>query len=176
MANSIERTGKIFMPGIKKDEDLLIENASKKLKEEKELNAAKELFLEARKAKQAEIDAKIEKLEILPLGSRVIFVPYPENPYKKIITDSGIIVDYNGSFMNPDSGEKDTLTLGIGCGKIIEVGPECKYAKSGDDFYYDTRVVQPIPFYNQGYQTLAEQQIICILNEGLTDRFNELKK
>ena len=81
-----------------------------------------------------------------------------------------IIVDYGGEFKNPDSGEMDKMKVGIGCAQVIEVGPECKYTKIGDDVFYDTRTTVPVPMLSLGYEILAEQQIFCMLAEGLKAR------
>lgn len=172
MAKSLnEAAGKIYMGKnlrpILDDDSLLLENQLKR----KELEDANNLLVEVEKAKQKEIEAKLEKLEILPLGSRIILLPYLRNPYRKIVSDGGILIDYDGSFTNPDSGEQDKLPQGIVCGKVIEIGPECKWVKPGDDIYYDSRTTLPIPFYSQGYHTLAEQQVLCVLNEELKKRF-----
>lgn len=149
------------------DDSLLIENLSK----QRETEEAAKLLVEVEKAKQKEIEAKLERLEILPLGSRIILLPYVKNPYRKVVSEGGILIDYDGSFVNPDTGEKDKLPQGIVCGQVIEVGPECKWVKPGDDIYYDSRTTLPIPFYSQGYHTLAEQQVLCVLNESLKERF-----
>jgi hypothetical protein len=107
---------------------------------------------------------------MLPMFNKVILLPYPNNPYKKSIEGS-IIVEYNGDFMNPDSGEKDKLQELVGCAKVIEVGPEVKYVKAGDDIYYDPRTCYPVPFMSLGYKLTTEPQILCVLNENLKERF-----
>lgn len=166
-----ESTGKFFMNKnlIVPSNPLLDEiNAEK---EKVEAEKAAKLLVELEKAKQEEINRKLEKLELLPLGNKIIIIPYPENPYRKIIEGS-IIVDYKGNFMNPDSGEKDTLKQLVGCARVIEVGPECKYLKVDDDVYYDTRTTYPVPFMSCGYQLTTEPQILCVLNEGLKERFD----
>jgi len=175
MGNSIEKTGKFYYgdQAPKVDESLLLDKAIKKRDEEASIKKANELLMAARIAKQKEIDEKVERLEMLPIGNKVILLPYPENPYKKIVTNSGIITDYNGEFLNPDSGEKDTLATGVACAKVIEVGPECLWAIPGDDVYYITGTAMKIPFYSQGYVTLSEIQLLCILNEGLKERFSK---
>lgn len=176
MGNSIEKTGK-FYPGDRPrkqlDESLLLENAIEQRKREKAEQEAKELLLQARIAKQKEIDEKVERLEMLPIGNKVIILPYPENPYRKIITNTGIITEYNGDFLNPDSGERDTLKDGVMCGKIIEVGPDCQWTVPGDDVYFIKGTTVGIPFYSQGYVTLSEIQLLCVLNEGLKERFKK---
>lgn len=141
----------------------------KKKREEDEVKLA-ELLLEAEKAKQKEIEEKIERLELLPYGAKIIIEKYPTNPYRKIM-EGGIIVDYTGEFQNPDSGEKDKLKELVGCAKVIEVGPECKYTRPGDDIYYDTRTTYPFPYMSMGYEILTEPQILCVINEGLKERF-----
>lgn len=146
--------------------------AAAKLKEENEAKSTASMLLELEKQKQAEIESKLEKLEMLPTFNKIILLPYPQNPYKKVMQGS-IIVDYNGDFTNPDSGEKDRLKELIGCAKVIEVGPECKYLQPGDDVYYDTRTVYPVPFMTLGYVLCAEQQILCVLNESLKERFQK---
>ena len=159
------------MGGLEKStDDLLLENQIRKRNEEKEAEEASKILLEAAKQKQEEINSKLETLEILPMGSRVILSAYPENPYKKVI-EGNIIVDWDGRFLNPDTGEMDKLNTFVGCAKVIEAGPECKYLRSGDDVYYDTRTVHPVPFMSMGYVSTHEQGIICVLNEGLKERF-----
>lgn len=148
-----------------------IERAAKKLREEKEFEAAaakeKELLL----AKQQEIQEKAERLELIPLGNKVILSPYPRNPYRQIMSEGGIITDYNGEFFNPDSGETDKAPELVGCAKIVEVGPECKYVKPGDDVYYSPNTCYPLPFMSMGYRITSEPQLLSVLNEGLKKRF-----
>lgn len=171
-----QQTGKFFMGGSNKIEvasnPILV--AAEKLREEKEATEAKNLLLELEKEKQKEIEAKLEHLEMLPLMNKIILLPYPQNPYKKVLHGS-IIVEYSGDFMNPDTGEKDRLKELIGCAKVIEVGPECKYLQAGDDVYYDTRTVYPVPFMSLGYVLCSEPQILCTLNENLKERFQSKK-
>lgn len=143
-----------------------------KIRMTKEADELAVKLLEAAKAKQKEIDDKMETLEVLPMFNKVIILPYPVNPYKKIITNAGIIVEYDGSFMNPDSGTKDKLQEFVKCAKIIEVGAECKYVKVDDDVFYDSRTTYPFPFLNLGYEVTSETQLVAILNEGLKTRFN----
>lgn len=145
-------------------------------REEKEQKAAAEMLISLAREKQKELEAKLSTLEIMPVGINLIILPYPHNPYKKIVSDGGIIIDgYEGQFKNPDSGEDDHLKLGVGCAKVIEVGPMCKCVKGGDDVFYDTRVTKPIPFLDLGYVLTNEQNLIAIINEGLTERFKNVQ-
>jgi len=147
-----------------------IEVQFEKAKLQKELEEANAIFMEAQKAKQEEINKKLQTLELLPMYNKVIILKYPENPYKKVV-EGNIIVDYSGLFKNPDSGELDNLKELVACAKVIEVGPDVTYLKAGDDVYYDTRTCYPVPFMSLGYLLTSEPQILCVLNEGLKERF-----
>ena len=166
-----EQMGKYFMSNRSNLEVPTIKDAAERLKEEKAAEEIKKALFEAEQDKQAEINKKLEVLEMLPMMNNIILQPYPVNPYRKVVEGS-LIVDYTGAFKNPDSGEDDKLQELVGCAKIIEVGPECKYLKPGDDVYYDTRTVYPVPFMSMGYRLTSEPQILCVLNEKLKERFN----
>ena len=166
-----EQMGKYFMSNRSNLEVPTIKDAAERLKEEKAAEEIKKALFEAEQNKQAEINKKLEALEMLPMMNKIILQPYPVNPYRKVVEGS-LIVDYTGAFKNPDSGEDDKLQELVGCAKIIEVGPECKYLKPGDDVYYDTRTVYPVPFMSMGYKLTSEPQILCVLNEKLKERFN----
>lgn len=155
--------------GILLPEDLLARDIEK-AREAKEVEEARAMFIELQQKKQRELDEKLETLELIPMLNKVIILPYPQNPYKKIVQGK-ILIDGTGSFNNPDSGEKDTLEVLVGCAKVIEIGPEAKYLKEGDDVFYDTRSCYPVPFMSQGYLLTAENQILCVLNESLKARF-----
>lgn len=169
-----EQLGTFYMgKGLKTpiNEDLLLENQISKMKKEKELKEANKILLETMKEKQKEIDEKVERLELLPIANKVLILPYPENPYRKIITEGGLIIPLNPQFQNPESGMQDNLKEGIVCAKVIEIGPECKWLKVEDDIFLDIRTTLPVPFYDNGYRLTTEGQIMCVLNEGLKERF-----
>lgn len=168
--NTREGKNSIFMPGlIEPERDINAQFEKRRL--EKEVEEANKKLVELEKQKQEELDAKMERLELLPMYDKVILLPYPRNPYRKLV-ENGLIVSYTGDFNNPDSGEKDTLDTLVGCAKIIEIGPLTKYLRVGDDVFYDTRTCYPVPFLKMGYKTTQENQILCVLNEGLKERFN----
>lgn len=166
-----EQMGRYFMSNRSNLEVPTIKDAAERLREEKAAEEIRKALFEAEQNKQAEINKKLETLEMLPMMNKIILQPYPVNPYRKVVEGS-LIVDYTGAFKNPDSGEEDKLQELVGCAKIIEVGPECKYLKPGDDVYYDTRTVYPVPFMSMGYRLTSEPQILCVLNEKLKERFN----
>ena len=143
-------------------------------KREKEAEEAAKLFKEAAIAKQEELEKKLETLELLPNGNKLILQPYPENPYIQIATKGGVFTGYGaGVFKNPDSGEMDKEKPLVACAKIIEVGPECKFGRVGDDVFYDTRTTFPVPFMAYGWLLTSEPQILLFLNEGLKERFKK---
>lgn len=171
-----EQQGRFYMGGNQENYKKLIlpeqplAKEFDKLKEEQDIKEARELLLELEKKKQEELDEKLERLELLPTDNKVIFLPYPRNPYKKILQGS-LIVDFNGEFNNPDTGEKDKMQELVMCAKVIEVGPTCKYTQPGDDIYFVPGAAYPLPFMSLGYRVTTEPQILCILNENLKNRF-----
>ena len=62
----------------------------------------------------------------------------------------------------------------IRTGCVQEVGPECNYIKPGDVIFYRKDTAVPVPFFKQGFMSLAENQVIAVVNEGLTERFNNV--
>jgi hypothetical protein len=175
--NREQLTGKFYGIGKKYDNksgilvpvDPMAEEFEKN-KIEQDIEKAKQMYLELEKEKQAELEKKLETLELIPMYDKVILLPYPTNPYRKVL-QGNIIVDYTGAFKNPDTGEDDILEEGIQCGKIIEVGPNTKFVKVGDDVFFDKRTVYKVPFFSQGYRLTSETQLLCVLNEGLKTRF-----
>lgn len=163
---------RMYVKGTKSDL-ILPEGLEDRIEQEKinkEIEEAKRLYLEAEEAKQKELEAKLESLEILPMFDKVIILPYPSNPYKKVI-QNGIIVEYNGIFDNPDTGEKAKAEEGIMCAKIIEIGPATKYLKVGDDVFYNKNTVVTLPFFGQGYFVTHETGIIAVVSQKLKERF-----
>lgn len=143
---------------------------ARKLENEKKAQELAEKLQEAHDNKQKEIMEKLEGLEIIPNGNRIIMMPYPSNPYAKVLTESGIYVAPNNVYFNTDTGELDEAKELVPCAKVIEVGPDVKYVNIGDDVYYDSRTAYPLPFMNMGYQVTSEPQIIAIINNDLKKR------
>ena len=125
------------------------------------------------------ITNKMDTMEILPINSYVLVKPYTKNPFDKVeVTDSGLYIpsmDDGRTFKNPDSGEEDKeVNLSVQA-QVIEVSPSCKYVKEGDVVYYRRVSGVPIPFFRQGFEVVSEQQIQVIINEGLKERFKNIK-
>ena len=127
---------------------------------------------------QEELQYDINRAELKPMFSRIIVKPLAHNPFQKVEIKGSIIVDAGGytphAEFNPVSGQYEEQKEFIVTGCVIEVGPETKYLKEGDVVYYRRDTVVPVPFFKQGLVSLAENQVIAVVNEGLTERFNNV--
>lgn len=121
------------------------------------------------------MDEKMKDLQIVPINNYVLVQPYAKNPFQKLkVTDSGLIIpEYTGVFKNPDSGEMDQEENLSVQALVIEASPLCKFVKEGDIVYYRRACGVPIPFFSQGFEVVAEQQIQVVVNSGLKDRFDK---
>ena len=127
------------------------------------------------------INDNVENIEIMPIGSYLLVQPFSENPFQRIVRDSksGLILDLGGQkpeYKNTDNGEIEEEESFIIVAVVQEVGPECKYIKPGDTIMYTKPSAVPVPFYKQGLVLVNEMRVLVVINEGLTKRFNELKK
>ena len=129
---------------------------------------------------QSNVAYDINKAEIKPMFSRVLIKPFKVNPFQKIVTEGSIIVDAGGytphAEVNPMTGKYEEQKQFIVVGCIIEVGPEVKYLKEGDAVYYRVDTAVPVPFMKQGLVSVAESQIIAVVAESVTERWNEIDK
>jgi predicted nucleotide-binding protein (sugar kinase/HSP70/actin superfamily) len=114
--NTIETQGRIFMGDFGSNNKKIIvpnnpiEEAAQSQREAKEVEEAAKKAQELAKQKQAEIQRKLQKLEQLPMGTRIIIRPYPNNPYTNLMSEGGILVPSDSMFKNPDTGEWDNHT------------------------------------------------------------------
>ena len=127
---------------------------------------------------QEELQYDINRAELKPMFSRIIVKPLAHNPFQKVQMQGSLIVDAGGytphAELNPISGQYEEQKEFIVTGCVVEVGPETKYLKEGDVVYYRRDTVVPVPFFKQGLVSLAENQVIAVVNEGLTERFNNV--
>ena len=125
------------------------------------------------------VEYDISKAEIKPMFSRILVQPFKVNPFQKIKVENGLIIDTGGytphTQLNEQTGRYEEQKQFIVTGCVIEVGPEVKYLKEGDVIFYRVDTAVPVPFFKQGFVSLAESQIIAVVNEGLQDRFNNIK-
>ena len=128
---------------------------------------------------QNRVEYDISKAEIKPMFSRILVQPFKVNPFQKIKVENGIIIDTGGytphTQLNEQTGRYEEQKQFIVTGCVVEVGPEVKYLKEGDVIFYRIDTAVPVPFFKQGFVSLAESQIIAVVNEGLQDRFNNIK-
>ena len=131
------------------------------------------------KESQEKVQYNIERAEIKPMFSRVLVQPFKINPFQKMKVQNGFIIDTGGytphTQFNQQSGKYEEQDQFIVTGCVIEVGPEVKYLKEGDVIYYRKDTAVPVPFFKQGFVSLGESQIIAVVNEGLQDRFDNIK-
>ena len=128
---------------------------------------------------QNKVEYDISKAEIKPMFSRILVQPFKVNPFQKIKVKNGLIIDTGGytphTQLNEQTGRYEEQKQFIVTGCVVEVGPEVKYLKEGDVIFYRIDTAVPVPFFKQGFVSLAESQIIAVVNEGLQDRFNNIK-
>ena len=131
------------------------------------------------KESQDKVEYDISKAEIKPMFSRILVQPFKVNPFQKIKVENGLIIDTGGytphTQLNEQNGRYEEQKQFIVTGCVVEVGPEVKYLKEGDVIFYRIDTAVPVPFFKQGFVSLAESQIIAVVNEGLQDRFNNIK-
>ena len=125
------------------------------------------------------IKDNMNSIEIKPMFSRVLVKPFEHNPFQQIkVTNTGIITDLGGmtpTYKSTDTGEWEEERQFIVTGTVIDVGPECKYLAEGDVIFYRVDTAVPVPFFKQGLVSISENQVISVVNEGLTERFNKVK-
>lgn len=131
------------------------------------------------KESQDKVEYDISKAEIKPMFSRILVQPFKVNPFQKMKVENGLIVDTGGYTphiqLNQQTGKYEEQNQFIVTGCVIEVGPDVKYLKEGDVIFYRVDTAVPVPFFKQGFVSLAESQIIAVVNEGLQDRFDNIK-
>lgn len=125
------------------------------------------------------VEYDISKAEIKPMFARILVQPFKVNPFQKMKVENGLIIDTGGytphTQLNEQTGRYEEQKQFIVTGCVVEVGPEVKYLKEGDVIFYRVDTAVPVPFFKQGFVSLAENQIIAVVNEGLQDRFNNIK-
>lgn len=146
-----------------------------------ELNKIAEKFETSKEQLEKNAEAfgdSIANIEIKPMFSRLLIKPLAQNPFQRVKVQNGIIVDAGvitpHAELNPNTGKYEEQKEFIKTGAVQEVGPEVKYIKPGDVIFYRVDTVVPVPFFKQGMVSLAENQVIAVVNEGLTERFNSV--
>ena len=155
------------------------ENARKFNNQVEEYNSKLEENNKTFKEAQDQVTYDVNKAEIRPMFSRIIVQPFKVNPFQRVETKGSIIVDAGGytphAQINPMTGKYEEQKQFIVTGCVIEVGPDTKYLREGDVIYYRVDTSVPVPFFKQGFISLDEKQVIAVVNEGLSERFNSIK-
>ena len=157
---------------------------------ELEREAARKSFNEATdkasKAFQESIDRELEaakkikeetvNLEIYPTNGNVLVRLYDKNPWEQIkTTEFGLIIPvYDGSYKSKETGEKETEDMIISFGEVLEIGPEVKYVKPGDDIIFRNHTQLPAPFLGQSLWIVSQNNVLVVINENLRERFSKL--
>lgn len=128
--------------------------------------------------KQLEASRKVreesESLEIHPTGGYVLMRIYEENPYQVVKqTNSGLILGtYTGNYKSQETGEMETEKKAVLYAEVMEVGPDCKFTKVGDEIVFRNCTQLPVPFLGQELWVTHENNVVVIINENLKERFN----
>ena len=140
-----------------------------------EYTAKMDSYIEDVNTRAKSIADNMNGLEIMPVFNYMIIRPYDQNPYQKIkVSSTGLIYDLGGhkpEFKNRDNGEIEEEENFIMVGKVIEVGPETKYVREGDDVFFTKPSQTPIPFFKMGLVYLSELRVLAVVNEKLRQRF-----
>ena len=155
------------------------EKANKFNNEVEKYNAQLEENQKTFEEAQNQVTYDVNKAEIKPMFARLIIKPFKVNPFQKMKVKGNIIVDAGGytphAELNPMTGKYEEQKQFIITGCVVEVGPEVKYLQEGDVIYYRVDTAVPVPFLKQGLVSINENQVIAVVNEGLTERFNSIK-
>ena len=146
-----------------------------------ELNKIAEKFENSKEQLEKNAEAfgdSIANIEIKPMFSRLLIKPLSQNPFQRMKISNGIIVDAGiataHAELNPNTGKYEEQKEFIKTGAVQEIGPEVKYIRPGDVVFYRVDTVVPVPFFKQGMVSLAENQVIAVVNEGLAERFDSI--
>lgn len=122
----------------------------------------------------------IGNMEIKAISNNLIVMPFSQNPFQQIkTTESGIYLDTGGmapEYKSNETGEIEEEEQFIIVATVMDAGPDCKWIKEGDVVMYTRPSQLPIPFYRQNIFQVNEVRIMCVINSGLTERFNNIKK
>lgn len=124
-----------------------------------------------------QITADLQNLEIMPLTSYVLISPFKTNPFQKIKEKNGLITDLGGltpQYKSNETGQIEEDQAYVKVGIVTEIGTECKFLKPGDIVFYNIASEVQVPFFKFGFVIVAEQRIIAVVNEKLTERKTDI--
>ena len=109
-------------------------------------------------------DVCLDDVDIVPCNASVLILPYEKNPYREVTTtESGIIVGIESSktYKSNETGEIEQNNDVIRVGKVIAHGPACQNVEDGDDVFFTTYSMTPVPFRKKGYVIVGEGLLMC---------------
>ena len=125
-----------------------------------------------------ELSNDLNGLEVMPLYGYVLIEPFRQNPFQKLnVTESGFIKDLGGAaptYKSEEDGEIHEEQQYIKVGTVIETGHKCEFLKQGDIVMYPVPAEIPVPFYKFGWVAVNENRILAVVNEGLSQRKQDL--
>lgn len=105
-----------------------------------------------------------DEVDLIPINNVVIIKPYEVNPYRKIdTTASGLIIgiESDKTYKSNETGEIEANQAVIRVGKVVARGSKCENVEIGDDVFFTTYSMTPIPFRKQGLVAVGEGLLIC---------------
>ena len=116
----------------------------------------------------------INGLEIMPMFNYILIQPFESNPFQQVkISEGGIITDLGGmapQYKSNETGEIETEEQYIKVGTVVETGSKCEFIKPGDIVFYTIASECMVPFFRQGFVVVAEQRVLAVVNEKLSER------
>lgn len=170
----MEGTGKSFIVNGKSADKILLKEQAEKFNEGvSKINDKFEKHNQALINYAKEISHNINGLEILPMTSYVLIKPFETNPFQEVKIEGGIITDLGGmtpEYKSNETGEIEQEKQFIRVGTVIETGYKCEFLKPGDVVFWTIASETIVPFFRQGFVTVAENRIMAVVNEKLTKR------
>lgn len=146
------------------------EQSSKLEQDIADLNEKYEQRVKQLEEESQQIKADFNKLEIMPLTSYVLIKPFSGNPFQKKASNLITGTELAPIYKSQETGDMLEANQYIKVGLVTEVGAECKFLKPGDVVFYNIASEVQVPFFKFGFVIVAEQRILAVVNEGLTDR------
>jgi hypothetical protein len=179
MLNGMEGSGEHIVVNGKSAKEIL--DREKKMKFNDEVKAMEEKFEKHNKQLMEyanQLSEDLNGVEIMPMLNYALIKPFDNNPFQQIKMEGSIITDLGGmniGHKSQETGEYEDDNTFIKVGTVIEVGTECKFLQAGDVVFYTVASECVVPFYKMGFVVVAEQRIIAVVNEKLTERKNNYK-
>lgn len=180
MTTGMEGTGKHFVVNGQSAEDVLLKEKQTKFNDQvSEMENKFEKHNQLLTEYAEKMSEDLNGVEIMPMFGYVLIKPFEHNPFQQIkMTDSGIITDLGGlapEYKSNETGNWETEEQFIKVGTVIETGHKCEFLQPGDIVFYTIASEMMVPFYKMGFVVVAENRIMAVVNEKLTERRNNLK-